>query len=196
MHHRRGFSLIEVMVALAILAFVAIGALGAIIMASQNVRDGQLRQYKAALVEARVQLLMLADKTQLNSGSPAANALYGTLGSYPGQSLEKVAIGSSPWQLDPTPASTNALGTGPFFSVTEGGNIATVSSGATSCADSTLKKGTLCREVALISGMPDGSSPTSGTAYTLWTRVIRVGDPSPSSNPSLYAVVDREVVVQ
>lgn len=178
----RGFTLLETMIALVVLAITSLGTLSAMVAASRNLKEGQIRQSKAALVEARTQLLMMADKSQL--GTSASNALFGTLGTFtPGTPPDKLPIGASPWQLDPT---------GAFFTADASGVVNPTTSAATSCAPSGLAPGILCREVALTAGLPDGSSPHSGTAYTLWTRVIRSDDGSPLS----FAVVDRMVVLR
>jgi prepilin-type N-terminal cleavage/methylation domain-containing protein len=194
----RGFTLLETMIALAILAITALGTLAGMIAASQNLKEGQSRQWKTALVEARTELLMLTDKSQLGSGSAATNQLFGPVGTFTaGTPPDKVAIGAAPWKIDPNPANPQAgLGSGAVFTVNQSGVITPVAGTFTSCADSTLPRTALCREVALTAGMPDGTAAASGTAYTVWTRVIRVGEPSPAANPSIYAVVDAIVVTR
>jgi prepilin-type N-terminal cleavage/methylation domain-containing protein len=201
---RTGFSLLEVMVAIGILTLVLVGALTGLVAASQNVSTGQMEQYETALVEARVQNLLLADKTQLTSGSTMANEIFGTVGTYPGKPLSQVAIGTSPWQIDPNPPNPSTptfpypLNNGALFNVDPTGKVVQLTTGsAASCADSTnIPVGTLCREVAYLQTMPNGTAPITGNAYTLCTRVSRMGDSHPSSNPSLNTVVDCEVILQ
>ncbi|MBS2026263.1 MAG: hypothetical protein JST54_00040 [Deltaproteobacteria bacterium] len=172
------------MIAMVILAVGGLAALSGLMAASHDLHDGQLRQFKAALAEQRTQLLMMTDKTTLTT----TPTIFGTPQGFPAGGPASKALGASPWQLDPQ---------GAFFSVSEDGIIVPASgNGATNCGSSSLPNGTFCREIALITTLPDGSTPPSGTPYTLWTRVIRGGDPSPPSNPSLYAVVERMVVVQ
>ena len=184
MQHKQGFTLIEVILAMGILAVAALGTLAALMSASHDIHAGQLKQYKAALAEQRTQLLSMTDKTQILT----SNTLYGTVGSYPAGGPPTVAPGATPWQLDPQ---------GAFFAVNEAGVITpTAVAGATNCASTSIPVGVFCREVALTTTLPDGTQPGVGTPYTIWTRVIRVGDATQAANPSLYAVVERMVVVQ
>ena len=133
----------------------------------------------------------------MGSSLTTAQQLFGTVAVYPGKQADQVAVGTTPWTLDPLPASAaSPLASGAFFKAPGNGQVTPYASAATSCADATLPTGSFCREVALVKGMPDGTQPTTGTAYTLWIRVIRVGDPVIASNPSMYAVVDREVLFQ
>lgn len=181
------------MIALVVLAIASIGALNALIAAAKNVKDGQLQQYKAALTEARGRQLLLSDKSQLGSGSAGANQLYGSVGAYPGLTLDKIAIGTSPWQLDPNPPNpASPLATGALFTVSGIGVLTPLPTGAVaSCADAAIPAGTLCREVAYLASMPNGTASTTGTANTLCTRVSRKGDPLLA-----YAVFGCEVIIK
>ena len=184
MQHQQGFTLIEVILAMGILAVAALGTLAALMSASHDIHAGQLKQYKAALAEQRTQLLSMADKSQILTKT----TLYGTAATYPAGGPASKLPGSTPWQLDPQ---------GAFFAVNEQGVITpTAVAGATSCASTSIPVGVFCREVALTTTLPNGTQPAVGTPYTIWTRVIRVGDPTPATNPSMNAVVERMVVVQ
>jgi prepilin-type N-terminal cleavage/methylation domain-containing protein len=60
-----GFTMIEAMVAMTILAVGLLGNFMALVQASNLSREGQLRQYKTMLVDTKMQRLLLADKSQL-----------------------------------------------------------------------------------------------------------------------------------
>jgi prepilin-type N-terminal cleavage/methylation domain-containing protein len=194
----RGFTLIEVTIALIVLAIASVGILQGMAAASQNIKEGQTRQYKAALAEARAQALELMDKS-LIATTPQ---IFGTLTNpFPATRPDLMAIGDPAcWQLDPTPPSASApFSTGAFFTQSENGVLtqipqATYPAGA--CGDPAIRPGTLCREVCLTQGNPNTGAawfpvtiPTA-YSYTAWTRVVRAGE------LPIFAVVNREVFVQ
>lgn len=179
-----GFTLLEVTIALVVLGIAALGALSGMLGARQNIRDGQLRQYKATLAEARVQQLLLTDKTKITSSA----TLFAGRSTTCVANLDKLDFGAAPWVPDPLGAFYEVGGDG---TITAGGG-----NGATSCTASTVDRSAFCREIAVTPCLPDGSAPSAGTAYTVWVRVMRAGDPRPASEPTLYAHVSREVFVQ
>lgn len=190
-----GFTLIEVTVALVVLAIAALGALSAIMASSKTLKEGQLRQFAVALAEAHGQKWTLADK-----GLVASKAV-----SWPGTSPDQLPLSdTTTWKLDPTtplqvtsspPTYQDAVGVGAFFKVDTLGSIAPVwpvpsYSTSDTCQTVSVPVGTFCRQVAVVKGLPSGAAPPSGTAYTVWTRVWRVGQSAGS------AVTHREVIVQ
>src|SRR6266849_11038400 len=60
-----GFTMIEALVAMTVLAVGLLGNFMALVQASNLSREGQLRQYKTMLVDTKMQRLLLADKSRL-----------------------------------------------------------------------------------------------------------------------------------
>ena len=188
MKTRRGSSLIEVIVALAVLALAASGALTGLLAANNDLRQGQLRQYKMALVDATMQRMLLSNKTQLRA---AAVPL-------PAPPPVQLAIGANPWQPDTTAAIADDVSTGAYFRVLPNGEITHVTGipPGTPCNSALLPEGSYCREVLLTTGMPvdlgthAGIMPAAALPVTYWVRVARRGE-----LPAI-AVVQRMVMVQ
>jgi len=200
----RGFTLIEAVIAMAILAFALLGTLSGLIEAARIAREGQFRQYKTALVEAKMQRLLLADKGVLPS-------LVGGLQTVtPLLRVQTLAIAGGPWLIDPSlpdPSSIpingtlpGDLGTGSVFRVLPNGEIRPIPGTFLSCADPAIPVGAYCREVLLHDRlMLPSSGPNTlvqsnldavnARSATLWIRVSRIGEP-----PSL-AVVERKTLV-
>ena len=171
-----GFTLLETMIALAVLAIALMGTLGGFITVDTQIRDAQLRQGKTMLLDAKVQRVLLTNKAEL-TGIPAA------------------------WTPDPTQAIVNAnntptprpvpdpdidLSVGAYFSVLPNGEIAQINLPAgTPCTSPLLPSGAYCRELMVTPGMPNGASMPSGGAWpglngvvapqTYWIRVYRRG---------------------
>lgn len=172
---RRGSSLLEVLVALTVLAVAITGALTGLLTASKDLRQGQLRQYKMALVDAKLQRLRLADKRRL-----LALALPS-----PATPPARLAIGTAPWGPDPTPPGADGdLSTGAYFRLRPDGELTLLTGPrpGTPCSATSLPEGTYCREVALTAGMPvdlgahAGILPAGSSAVTYWVRVARKGE--------------------
>jgi type II secretory pathway pseudopilin PulG len=200
-----GFSMLETIIAMGVLAAGALGSLSGIASSNKELREGQLRQYKMLLLDAKAQRRMLENKTPLlltmiTSGYPvAANAL-----THP----TNLAIGAAPWAVDTASASVpfdaNDLSTGAYFKVLPDGEVqklttTTVPSIATgtACNSTALPQGIYCRETMLTYGPPvpytgPGGAivPTNTNVMTYWTRVSRVGE------PASMAVMHWEVIVQ
>ncbi len=99
-----GFTLIETMIAMAILAIGLVGALAALLAASQSMRDGQLRQYKMTLLDATVERFQLQDKSKLVQSTLFTSAVTQPIpGTPPGP--ETFPRGTAPWTLDSCPAT-------------------------------------------------------------------------------------------
>ncbi|QSQ19857.1 prepilin-type N-terminal cleavage/methylation domain-containing protein [Pyxidicoccus parkwayensis] len=185
----RGSSILEVLIAMAVLAMAATGAVAGMLSASRNVRDGQLYQGKRLLAEARTQRLWLADKAALVRNAVA----------YPAMKPEKIPVGTAPWTVDNTPAVVGDPGSGAYFELDATGTLkpATGIAPGTACNDTAVPNGTYCREVLVTQGLKGGVLPAPGSvlppgasAVTVWTRVWRKGEDASS------AVVHSEVFVQ
>lgn len=163
-----GFSLIEVMIALAILALGIVGALAGIIGASTALRDGQRRQHKMALLDARGQQFLLMDKTNIDQIAFTA----------PSSPANQLAVGASPWTLDVI--NPGDLSTSPWFTIAGDGTITPVPVTGSPTGCGTQPKGVFCRESFLMRGTPaplNGATiPAGARPYTLWTRISQRGD--------------------
>ena len=187
-HTQRGFSMLETVIAFAILAVASAGALNGLLAANSDLRKGQLRQYEMALVDATLQRMMLSDKSSsVSSAVPP-----------PATSPPLLPIGAAPWAPDPTSPSPGDLSRGAYFRVLPDGEITpdTTIPAGTPCNAATLPDGIYCREMVLTSGMPAalgahaGIMPAQSLPLTFWVRVFRKGE-----NP-VNAVVHRMVLVQ
>ena len=179
----RGFTLLETLISLGILLILIAGVLAGMGLALGNISSGQGQQYKAALSEAATQARMLSRHQPLDSAQD-----------YPGAPLDTYPIDDSHWAVDPA---------GAFFKVTLNGEASRLDdvggdlNGVKKCGAAEVPEGTYCREIALVRGMPDGSTAPidsfggfSPQPYTLWTRVSRKGE------APRWAHVYREVIVQ
>lgn len=189
---QRGFTLIETMAALGILAVALLGAMVALLSAGSQLKDGQVRQYRAILVDATVQRLMIADKSPSSALGTSAQPLATACASDCG------AMNVGTWPVDPSGVVGNDLATGAYFKVAEDGEIqrdTTVAAG-TACGDPSIPEGTYCREVLVTTSpapvvnsghkwtstwpppapaiLATGSFPA--TVYTVWVRVSKKGD--------------------
>jgi prepilin-type N-terminal cleavage/methylation domain-containing protein len=186
--HPRGFTLVEVMIALGVMLVGALGALTGLAAASRELREGQLRQYKMVLIDATSQRIRLQDKQVLISYATAAGTLPSTV----------TAISAAPWTLDATTLVPGDLGTGAYFKVLPNGQIlqldaATTPAVAANTACNAVPQGIYCREVLVRAGGPvasPGAIATGASLATVWIRVSRMGE------PASMAVTSREVVVQ
>ncbi len=193
-----GFTMIEAMVAMTILAVGLLGNFMALLQASNLSREGQLRQYKTMLVDTKMQRLLLADKSRLPTMVGGLQTISDTL--YP----PSVAVGSAPWVIDPsTPDSAvpgpGDLGKGAVFSLSPNGDVHPITGTFTSCADPAIPAGAYCREVLLHNRLPLATAANAtiqanldaagAQSSTLWVRISRKGD-------SLgFAVFERKVLV-
>ncbi len=195
---RRGFTLIEAMVSMTVLAIGLLGTFMGLVHAATVAREGQLRQFKSTLVDAKIQQLLLSDKSQL------AN-LVGGVQTVPTSMLApSLAVGAGPWAIDPSAGDFSVnmpgdLGSGSVFRVLPDGQIRPIAGAFTSCTDVNIPKGAYCREVLLQGSLPlptTGNAPvqnslnaTGARSFTLWVRVSRIGE------ASSLAVVERKVIV-
>ena len=193
-----GFTMIEAMVAMTILAIGLLGNFMALVQASKLSREGQLRQFKTTLVDTKMQRLLLADKSRLPTMVGGLQTVSATL--YP----PSVAVGAAPWVIDPSTPDTTVpgpgdLGKGAVFSISPNGDVHPITGTFSSCADPAIPAGAYCREVLLHNRLPlaTGANATIQTnldaagaqSSTLWVRISRTGD-------SLgFAVFERKLVV-
>src|SRR5262249_51261574 len=117
-----GFTMIDSLIALSLLLIALLGNFMALVQASKIIREGQLRQYKTMLMDAKMQRLLLADKSSLPNMVGGLQTISDTL--YP----PNVAIGSAPWVIDPSAPDTSVpgpgdLGRGAVFSLVADGEI-------------------------------------------------------------------------
>lgn len=204
-----GFTLIEVMIALVIVATGSVGAILALLHAQDALHEGQVRQSKMLLIDAKAQRLKLLDKTLLQNGK-AGMVPVAQPEALPG--LKTRAAGSGSWIVDPTPAVAGAsaevvadLGAGAYFRLDGSGTIqyATSVAANTACAD--VPAHVFCREILITQGLPvgvgvihaggaelgDNAALLAATArpFTVWTRITEGGNLN-------KAVVGWQVVVQ
>jgi len=201
---RRGFTLIEAMIAMSILAIALLGTFIGLVEAARVAREGQLRQYKTELIDAKIQRLLLADKILLPTMVGGLQTVSNTV------NARDIAIGTAPWIIDPSAPDSTAipstgpmpgdLGVGAIFRVMPDGEIRPLAGTFTSCADATIPTGAYCRELLLQNKivLPTSAQNTSIQAQvdavnarttTLWIRISRVGE------PRNFAVVERKVLV-
>jgi prepilin-type N-terminal cleavage/methylation domain-containing protein len=189
-HGARGFTLIETIVALAVMAVAALGALAAVNFSVTELSKGQLRLYTAAIADAALQRMMAVAKTGLPTDA------------FPTPEPKRIGIGARPWSPD-TSTAVGDLSAGAYFRVVTGQNAATISPATDVPANTTcdaVPKGVICREILVTRGMPFGDCtgnacggiiPAGANPITFWVRVSRKGD-----NPNddlMAAVVHREV---
>ena len=195
----RGFTLIEAMIAMTILAIGLLGTFMGLVHAATVAREGQLRQFKTALIDAKIQRLMLADKTQLpNMVGGVQTVAAGVLPS------EDIGVGVPPWVIDPSGGDFSVnlpgdLGVGAVFRVLPDGEIRPVAGAFVSCGDSTIPDGAYCREVLLQGSLPlpttvnaqvqNSINATGARSFTLWVRISRKGE------GRRLAVVERKVII-
>lgn len=188
--HQSGMSLIEILIAMAILAAAAGGALAGLVSASQDLREGHVRNTKTMLLDAKLQRLKLSDKAQL-----AMEALPWDESS---PRPDQLPLGSPPWSadVDPPPSPDPFdVSTGAYFQLAANGEISRVT--CAGCPCNLVPTGVYCREVALVRGLPvaptgpaRGIVPAASQPYTYWLRISRGGEPLSK------AIVHREVIIQ
>ncbi|MFZ5440912.1 MAG: hypothetical protein ACOZQL_12955 [Myxococcota bacterium] len=190
LHRPRGTSMIEVMVAGAVLLVGLVGVLAALQRAAVEARLGQNRQQKVMLADAVLQRIRLQDKNTFFNPVPALPA-------QPAFDITKVQPGASPWKLDPTSnLDPMDLSMGAFFRILPDGTITPVSPASignpANCG--AVPVGYVCREVFTHLGAPLGSPGVTATSVaTTWVRITRK---TTENQPAETDVVMNQVVIQ
>lgn len=169
----KGFSLMEVLVALSVLAVASVGALSGLVFASKQFRLGQSTTQGTVLAERTMQRLRLANKQKIIAAAVAYTGRPEALDA----SASLTASASNPWV--PTTGGATALGDlsndgssdfsrGAFFTV-DGAGIAaraTVPGAVTTCStmlsNAAVPPGVYCREVAITSAATLTAARASG----------------------------------
>ncbi|MFZ5443885.1 MAG: type IV pilus modification PilV family protein [Myxococcota bacterium] len=193
-----GFSLLEVMIAMAILAVGAVGALAGVLSANESLREGQLRVYKQNLVEATLQRTRLQNKERLYTGALAITTAAEMPTNRP--------LGTAPWVKDPTPPVAGDLSTGSLFIVRPDGTMRHCDASTTpqcanpiaSCADPAIPLFVFCREVATTRSSatfaPGAIVPAGAFVTTRWVRVVQ--NKRTQAETRFHEVMGREVFAQ
>ena len=200
--HLRGFTLIEVMISLVVLALAIVGSISAVIAAGKELRDGQTRQVRAMLGDSSARRWMLAGK--LPGSFMVTTGLANPIASC-GGACSALAFGTGPWKVDPSVVNNLDLSTGAYFKVFGNGEIQHITASTTpavpngtACGAAAIPANVYCREIAITSS-PAGSVvivnatgsfttwpptstpagwvvPVGSTAYTVWIRISKKGD--------------------
>ena len=174
---RRGFSLLEVLIALVILIIGSLGAVTAMLASARSLRAGQDRLHGQVLVDASLQRARLQNKQQLYD--EAAPRDEGAAVPF------ALDAGQAPWAFDPSPTSAPGdLGSGALFLLASDGTFARCDehstppcpASITSCLDTAIPLHAFCREVANTrTGAPSIRPAAIRGAYavTRWVRVVQ-----------------------
>lgn len=195
---RDGFTLLEVIIAVAILSVGAIGAMMGMLAAARDLRAGQTRLHQQVLVDASLQRARLFNKAALYATAVDV-ALAGDMPSMQG-------VGGAAWHVDPSAPAPGDLSVGALFVMLPNGTFAPCNATSTpacaaappaSCLDAAIPVGVFCREVAVTrtgASYPAPASIASAYASTKWVRVVQ-RQPLPADTKA-GAVLGREVFAQ
>jgi prepilin-type N-terminal cleavage/methylation domain-containing protein len=197
----RGFTLVETMIAVSILGIGLIGSLIALVAASQQLKDGQTRQYRSELVDAALQRFEVANKYVNATGifsaaSPFATATALTTACPGAISCNQLPIGGWGAGYDPTqllappPPPLVDLSIGAYFIVREDGEMQQLTATTVPamvaplpCGSAGIPVGVYCREVLVTSAANGGAIVTAGAPWTgAWPPPVTV------PNASIYTV--------
>jgi prepilin-type N-terminal cleavage/methylation domain-containing protein len=217
----RGFSLIEVMMALTVLAVASTGALTGLIFASKQRRLGQNTSHGTILAERLLQRVKLANKQKIMlaaqtysgtgkvedvaaSSSATVTGLGGT-GSTSNPFIPTRVAGTALGDLTVPTTENGDFSRGAFFKVDGTGveSRATPTGGATTCnglltSGAGVNSGLYCRELAITAATTLSTAVSGGTVGTatlkaeVVVRVFRKGEPGIANQKWTL----REVVVQ
>ena len=183
---QRGFTLIETVVALAVLLFASAGVFAGLLAASRELRQGQLRQHLAALADASAQRVRLQSKA----------ALLGLAVAPPAAAPPSLAVGAPPWSADASAPVGLDPGTGAYFRVTPDGAISRAVDVLPGTACDSVPPGVSCRETLVTRGPPRDAAvvlASGAQVLTYWVRISRKPAPNGEAESS---VVQSEVVAQ
>lgn len=192
---RRGVTLLETMMAMAVLLVGMIGALAALQAGARETKVGQFRQQKMLLADATLQRVRSIDKALYFSGASAV---------VPSSDPSKQPVGGGNWVVDAS-ASTDLrdFSTNAYFKVLADGTITkdtTVTPG-TACNAAGLPVGTVCRETFTHLGAPFGAgngadagftAPTGTRVATTWVRVSQ--KLAPNALPEVDLVLSQVII--
>ena len=192
-----GFSILETMIAMVVLAISLLGTIGALNRGATESRLGQTRQMKMMLADAALQGIKLQDKNAFFNGLPAQ----------PTVNLSSLAVGAAPWVLGPAD-SGDALdfSTGSYFNIQPDGTLvkltALAGSGACTPTNNLIPDGTICREVFTHLGAPynatfttfSGALPTGSRIATAWVRITRKGSSTSRLDSEIDVLLNTMVV--
>lgn len=170
----RGFSILEAMISMVVLAIGLVGALAALQRGATEARLGQNRQMKMMLADAALQRIRFMDKAALVFAAPAQ----------PTVNVLNLPLGAAPWVRDPT-TTTDPLdfSQGAYFKILPDGTLTAVPvAGNPPCTDALVPVDTICREVIIHKdgpysatnvAIPAGALPGGVRIATVWVRVSR-----------------------
>lgn len=174
----RGFSLLEVLMALVVLLIGSLAAVMGMLASARSLRAGQDRLHQQVLVDATFQRARLHNKGQLHDA-----AVVHDEGAVVPSAL---GVGQAPWVMDPSPATSapGDLGAGALFFLASDGTFKQCNEHTTpacpaqptSCLDSRIPLHVFCREVASTRSGATSARPTSiqgAIAVTRWVRVVQ-----------------------
>ncbi|MFT3711744.1 MAG: prepilin-type N-terminal cleavage/methylation domain-containing protein [Archangium sp.] len=202
---RRGVSILEVMMAMVVLAIALVGSLAALQRGLTESRLGQNRQQKVMLADATLQRQRLMDKTTFFNSTiePDSSTRFAGPGfnARPGLDITTQAVGTGVWVVDPTTsADPNDLSQGAYFNVLPDGTItrAAVTPG-TKC--NLVPINTVCREMYTHQGLPFGATdvmgagrlPAGTNVATTWVRITRR---MATNQPAEVDIIMSQVLVQ
>ncbi|MBL8912312.1 MAG: prepilin-type N-terminal cleavage/methylation domain-containing protein [Archangium sp.] len=177
----RGMTILEVMMAMVVLAIALTASLAAMQQGNVELRLGQTRQQKLMLAQAVLERERLIDKDVFFTPATAYPA-------QPTSDLSALAVSVAPWVVDPVAASAdpNDLSTGAYFNITADGLITRATGIAANTPCNAVPVGTICRETFTHLGLPynsnagyvafngpSGTLPAGSRVATTWVRVSR-----------------------
>lgn len=197
----RGMSILEVMMAMVVLAIALTASLAAMQQGNVELRLGQTRQQKLMLAQAVLERERLIDKDVFFTPATPIPA-------QPTSDITALAISAAPWVVDPVAASAdpNDLSTGAYFNITADGMITRATGIAANTPCNAVPIGTICRETYTHLGLPytsvganaawngpSGTLTAGSRVATTWVRVTR----RPAANiPPEVDVIVNQVNVQ
>jgi prepilin-type N-terminal cleavage/methylation domain-containing protein len=194
---RRGFSLLEVLIALVILIIGSLGAVTGMLASARALRAAQDRLHGQVLVDASLQRARLHSKQKLYEEAVARDEAA--------SAPSDLGLGQAPWALDlsPTSAAPGDLGSGGLFLLASDGTFARCDAsstpacpaGITSCLDEAIPLHAFCREVA--DTRTGAKSITGAYAVTRWVRVVQRKEKGLQKETELRnSILGREVFVR
>jgi prepilin-type N-terminal cleavage/methylation domain-containing protein len=203
---RRGVSILEVMMAMVVLAIALVGSLAALQRGLTESRLGQNRQQKVMLADAALQRQRLMDKTTFFTSTIEPDSSLRFVGSVfnarPGTDITAQPVGTGVWIVDPTTSGDpNDLSQGAYFNVLPDGTITRATGIAPGTKCNVVPIGTVCREMYTHQGLPFGATdvmaagrlPAGTNVATTWVRITRR---MATTQPAEVDIIMSQVIVQ